>query len=118
MSEPTLFQKIFSGQIKSEILYQDDLVFVINDLYPKAKVHLLIIPIEPIPTAADVEKRHELTIGRMFTVARKMAEERGIAEKGYRLLVNCKEWGGQEIYHLHMHLLGGEPLGPMVGKKA
>lgn len=117
MPEPTLFQKIFNGEIKGEILYKDDLVFVIKDIFPKAKVHLLIIPIEPIVTAADIEPKHEPTIGRMFTVARKMAEELGIAETGYRLIVNCKEWGGQEVMHLHMHLLGGEKLGAMIGRK-
>lgn len=114
MSEKTLFQKIYAGEIPSEILYKDDLVFVIKDIHPARKVHLLIIPIEPIPTASDIEPQHEAAMGRMFTVARKMAEQFGTAEKGYRLIVNCKEWGGQEVYHLHMHLLGGERVGRMV----
>ena len=112
----TLFQKIYAGEIPAEILYKDEKVFVIKDISPKAKVHLLIIPIEPIPTAADLEEKNELIVGRMFIVARKMAENFGIAENGYRLIVNCREWGGQEVPHLHMHLLGGQRLGAMVGK--
>lgn len=116
MSEPTLFQKILSGEIKSEILYQDDLVFAIKDIYPKKAVHLLIMPVKPIPTAADVTAADEPALGRMFTVARKLAEQMNIADSGYRLIVNCKQDGGQEVYHLHMHLLGGEPVGPMTSK--
>jgi histidine triad (HIT) family protein len=113
----TLFQKIYDGEINSEILYKDELVFVIKDIHPQAKIHLLIIPIEPIQTVSDLESKHELTAGRLFTVARKMAEQFNISDKGYRLIVNCKADGGQEVPHLHMHLLGGEKLGPMITRK-
>ena len=75
---------------------------------------MLIVPNEPIPTVADVEARHEAALGRLFTVARAVAEQEGIAEDGYRLIVNCREHGGQEVDHLHVHLLGGRPLGPML----
>ena len=116
MSELTLFQKILKGEIKSEILYQDELVFVIRDIHPAKKIHLLIIPVKPIPTVSDVIPEDEPMIGHMFTVARRMAEQFEIAESGYRLIINCKAHGGQEVYHLHMHLLGGEPIGPMVSR--
>lgn len=112
-TEPTLFQKIYNGEIPGEILYKDDLVFVIKNIYPEAKVHLLIIPIKPIPTAADVEFEDEEMLGRLFIAGRKVAEQLQIDKMGYRLIVNCRQHGGQEIYHLHMHLLGGEQLGAM-----
>ncbi len=113
---PTLFEKIIAGDIDADILYQDELVTAFRDIHPRAKTHILVIPNEPIPTAADVESKHEAALGRLFTTARKVAEEEGIAEDGYRLIVNCKEHGGQEIYHLHMHLVGGEHLGKMLCK--
>ena len=67
-----------------------------------------------IPTVNDVEPDHELALGRMFTVARKLASDAGIAEDGYRLIMNCNRHGGQEVYHIHLHLVGGEPLGPLL----
>jgi histidine triad (HIT) family protein len=93
-------------------LYQDDLVTAFRDIQPKARTHILIIPNVLIPTVNDVEPDHELALGRMFTVARKLASDAGIAEDGYRLIMNCNRHGGQEVYHIHLHLVGGEPLGP------
>lgn len=113
----TLFQKIFSGEINGEILYKDDLVFAIADISPRAAIHILIIPIEPIPTAADVTSTHEAALGRLFTVAARLAREFGISETGYRLVVNCKDDAEQEVYHLHMHMIGGQKLGPMTTSK-
>ena len=69
-----------------------------------------------IPTVNDVEPEHELALGRLFTVARKLAAEAGIAENGYRLIMNCNQHGGQEVYHIHMHLVGGKALGAMVAR--
>jgi histidine triad (HIT) family protein len=114
---PTLFEKIIAGEVDAEILYQDELVTAFRDINPRAELHFLVVPNEPIPTAADVEAEHEAALGRLFTAARQVAEDEGIAESGYRLIVNCKEHGGQEIYHLHMHVVGGEPLGKMVSKR-
>jgi histidine triad (HIT) family protein len=74
----------------------------------------LIIPNKLIPTVNEIEEEDELVMGRMFTVARKLAKEEGIDEDGYRLIVNCNSHGGQEVYHIHMHLVGGRPLGPML----
>lgn len=110
----TIFGKIVRREIPSDILYQDELVTAFRDTGPQAPTHILIVPNEPIPTAADVTERDEPALGRLFTVARKIAEQEGIAERGYRLIVNCREDGGQEVFHLHMHLLGGRPLGRMV----
>jgi len=110
----TLFSKIVRGEIMADVLHQDGYVTAFRDIAPQAPVHVLIVPNEPIPTAADVEVDHEPILGRMMTVARRIAEAEGIAEDGYRLIINCKEHGGQEVNHLHMHLLGGHPLGPML----
>lgn len=116
MSE-TVFSKIIRREIPADILYQDDLVTAFRDIGPKAPVHVLIVPNEQIVSVADVESRHEAALGRLFTVARRLAEQEGIAEDGYRLIVNCREHGGQEVDHLHMHLVGGAPLGRMVAER-
>ncbi len=117
MAEETIFSKIIRKEIPSDMLYQDDLVTAFRDINPAMPTHILIVPNDLIPTAADVEPEHELALGRLFTVARKLAEEAGIAEDGYRLIVNCKEHGRQDVFHLHMHLLGGAKHGPMLIKK-
>ncbi|MGL6004828.1 purine nucleoside phosphoramidase [Aeromonas sobria] len=114
MANETIFSKIIRKEIPADILYQDDLVTAFRDIQPKAKTHILIIPNTLIPTVNDVEAEHELALGRMFTVARKLASDAGIAEDGYRLIMNCNRHGGQEVYHIHMHLVGGQPLGPLL----
>jgi histidine triad (HIT) family protein len=113
MADQTLFEKIVAHEIPADILYQDDLVTAFRDIAPQAPAHILIITNEPIPTAADVLPEHEPALGRLFTVARKVAEDLGLTN-GYRLIVNCKDDAHQEVYHLHMHLLGGRPLGPLL----
>ncbi|WP_341664560.1 purine nucleoside phosphoramidase [Vibrio sp.] len=114
MAEETIFSKIIRKEIPSDVVYQDELVTAFRDINPRAPSHILIIPNKLIPTTNDIEESDELTMGRMFTVARKLAKEEGIAEDGYRLIVNCNPHGGQEVYHIHMHLVGGRPLGPML----
>ena len=114
MAEETIFSKIINKEIPSDMLYQDDLVTAFRDINPRAPSHILIIPNKLIPTTNDVEEEDELVMGRLFTVAKKLAKQEGIAENGYRLIVNCNAHGGQEVYHIHMHLVGGEPLGPML----
>ena len=114
MAEETIFSKIIRKEIPADVLYQDDLVTAFRDINPRAPSHILIIPNKLIPTTNDVEVEDEAMMGRMFTVAKKLAKEEGIAEDGYRLIVNCNSHGGQEVYHIHMHLVGGRPLGPMV----
>lgn len=114
MAEETIFSKIIRKEIPADVVYQDDLVTAFRDINPRAPSHILIIPNKLIPTVNHVEVDDEATMGRLFTVARKLAEAEGIAEDGYRLIVNCNPFGGQEVYHVHMHLLGGRPLGPML----
>ncbi len=109
----TIFTKIVRREVPADILYQDDLVTAFRDINPRAPTHILIVTNKPIPTAADVESEDEAALGRMFTVARKLSEQHSL-ERGYRLMVNCKEHAHQEVYHLHMHLFGGRPLGPML----
>jgi len=116
MPEETIFSKIIRREIPADIVYQDELVTAFRDINPLTPTHILIIPNKIIPTAADVTEEDEPALGRMFTVARKIAEQEGL-DKGYRLLVNCKEHALQEVYHLHMHLFGGEPLGHMLPKE-
>ncbi|GLR74243.1 MULTISPECIES: purine nucleoside phosphoramidase [Aliivibrio] len=114
MAEETIFSKIIRKEIPADVVYQDDLVTAFRDINPRAPSHVLIIPNKLIPTTNDVEAEDELVMGRLFTVAKKIAIEEGIAEDGYRLIVNCNPHGGQEVYHIHMHLVGGRPLGPML----
>ena len=116
MYQETIFSKIIRKEIPSTLLYQDDLVTAFRDISPKAPTHILIIPNKLIPTVNQVEPEDEIALGRLFTVARKLAEQEGIAEDGYRLMVNCNRHGGQEVYHLHMHLLGGKPLGGLLAE--
>lgn len=114
MAEETIFSKIIRQEIPTPLLYQDELVTAFRDISPRANSHILIIPNKLIPTINDVTEEDELTMGRMITVAKKLAKEEGIDEKGYRLIINCNKEGGQEVYHVHMHLLGGQPLGAML----
>lgn len=111
---PTLFERIVAREIPADIVFQDDRVTAFRDIHPRAPVHLLIVPNKAIPTANDIEDADAALIGHMVTVARDLARREGIADSGYRLIVNCNRDGGQEVYHLHLHLVGGKPLGPMV----
>ena len=113
----TIFAKIIRGEIPSDTVYQDELVTAFRDISPIAPTHILIVPNKVIPTVNDVTADDELMIGRMFSVARQVAAEEGIAQSGYRLIVNCNEDGGQEVFHLHMHLVGGRPLGSMLRRE-
>ncbi len=114
MAEETIFSKIIRDEIPAQKLYQDELVTAFRDIAPQAPSHILIIPNQLIPTVNDVSEQHEAALGRMITVAAKIARQEGIAEDGYRLIINCNQHGGQEVYHIHMHLVGGKPLGPML----
>ena len=114
---PTLFEKIVAGELPAKILHQDSQVSAFRDIHPRAPTHILIVPNKPIPTADDIADEDALLIGRMFLVARDLARREGIAEGGYRLIINCRANGGQEVPHLHVHLVGGEPLGPMVTQR-
>lgn len=113
----TIFAKIIAREIPADIVYQDELVTAFKDINPQAPTHILIVPNKEIPSVNDVAPEDEVALGRLFTVARKIADEQGIAKGGYRLIVNCGDDGGQEVYHLHMHIIGGRKLGPMLARK-
>ena len=110
---PSLFTRIINREIPSTIVYEDDLVLAFKDINPLAPIHILIVPKKEVATVNDVTSDDEAALGRLFTVAAKIAKENNIAESGYRLIMNCNADGGQEVFHLHMHLLGGEKIGPM-----
>ncbi len=110
MSEDCIFCKIIAKEIPSELLYQDDLVTAFRDIEPAAPVHILIVPNKHIPSMNEVVPEDEALIGHLHTAAQKLAVEEGIAEKGYRLVINTGDDGGQVVYHIHLHLMGGKPL--------
>ncbi len=116
MTEDTIFSKIVRREIPADIVYQDDSVTAFRDINPQAPTHILIVPNEPIPTLNDVKAEHEPLLGHLIRVAAELAAKEEIASDGYRLLVNCGRNGGQEVFHLHVHLLGGRPLGPMLAR--
>ena len=111
MYEFCVFCKIRDGEIPSEILHRDDHCFVIRDINPMAPVHLLVIPLDHFAVLSEVESGLDETMGAMFDAARKMAAAEGVAESGYRLVINQGHDGGQEVLHLHMHVIGGRRLG-------
>ena len=114
MADETIFSKIIRKEIPADVIFQDELVTAFRDITPRAPSHILIVPNKLIPTVNDIEVDDELTMGRMFTVAKQLAKQEGIDQDGYRLIVNCNAHGGQEVYHIHMHLVGGRPLGPLL----
>ncbi len=115
---PTLFERIISGELPAQIEYRDDRVIAFRDINPQAPTHILIVPNKPIPTTDDIADEDESLVGHMVIVARDLARREGIAQSGYRLIVNCREHSGQVVYHLHLHLIGGIPLGPMTAHKS
>ncbi len=114
MTEETLFTKIINKEISADILFQDERVTAFRDIHPQAPSHILIIPNKPIPSVNQVTAEDEAVLGHLLIVAKNLAQQEGLSENGYRLIINCGEYGGQEVYHLHMHLLGGKQLGRMV----
>ena len=106
---PTLFEKIIAGELPATVVFRDSRVIAFLDIRPAAPVHILIVPNKPIPTTDDIADEDESLIGHMVIVARDLARQQGIAKSGYRLIINCNPDSGQEVYHLHLHLLGGRP---------
>ena len=113
---PTVFEKIIAGELPATIVHHDDRVTAFRDLHPQAPTHILIVPNKPIPTTDDIGDHEAALVGHMVIVARDLARSEGIAESGYRLIINCKADAGQVVYHLHLHLVGGAPLGPMLAR--
>jgi len=108
-----VFCRIGSGKVDSDVLYLDDRIFVVKDISPKAPTHLLIIPRRHVISLAYAAGRTSVTLGHMFVVAEEMARREGVTVSGYRVIVNQGCDSGQEIEHLHMHLLGGKLLEPL-----
>jgi len=106
----TIFSKIIRKEISSDIVFENEDILAFRDKYPKAPVHILIIPKKQIPTLNDIENADTELIGKIVITAKDIAKSLGIAEDGYRLVFNCNENGGQTVFHIHCHLLGGSEL--------
>lgn len=107
----TIFDKIINREIPADIVYEDDMSLAFRDINPQAPVHLLIIPKKQIATINDIESDDREIVGHLFVVASKLAKDMGFAEDGYRVVMNCNEQAGQTVFHIHLHLLAGKPLG-------
>lgn len=117
IKEGSVFTKIINRELPATIVYEDDDVIAFVPLRLQAPVHLLIVPKKEIHTINDITEEDTILLGKLFIVAKKLAKEKGIAETGYRLSMNINEDAGQSVFHLHMHLLGGEKLGAMVNQE-
>lgn len=105
------FCKIAEGEVPADIIFQNDEVIAFRDINPQAPTHVLIIPKRHIATLNDLEEGDENLVGSLFLTAKSLAAELGFAEDGYRTVFNCNAHGGQSVYHIHLHLLGGRQLG-------
>lgn len=105
-----LFCKIVAGDIPADTVYENDQVFAFRDIDPKAPTHILIIPKEHIATTNDLAEAHKTLVGEMLLAAKEIAGQEGIADSGYRTVFNCNGDGGQAVYHIHLHLLGGRQM--------
>ncbi len=108
-----IFCRIAKGELPCEEVYRDEYVLAFKDIHPKAPVHTLVIPLAHVPDANALREDPSLG-GRLLAAAAEVARREGVAEPGYRIIINCGPEGGQEVGHLHLHVLGGRPLGPMV----
>lgn len=114
IDEKNIFSKIRDGEAKANIVYKNNYVTAFEDIDPSAPHHIIIIPNKEISTVNDVNEEDAIMMGNIFIAAKKIAENLGIAESGYRLIMNCNKDGGQEVYYTHMHLVGGCPLGKIL----
>ena len=110
MTDSCVFCKIVSTEVKAEIVYRDEQATAFRDIHPAAPTHILIVPNRHIESVGALEVEDEQLMGHLFTVARKLAEEEGIARGGYRLITNSGVNGGQTVFHLHVHLIGGQRM--------
>ena len=110
MAEKTIFKKIIDREIPAEIVYEDDLCLAFEDINPSAPTHVIVIPKKEIPTLDDVAEEDEALVGHLFVAMGKIAAQAGL-ENGYRVVANCGRDAGQEVMHLHFHLLGGRHFG-------
>lgn len=110
-----IFCDIVAGKVRADVLHRDEQVIVIRDINPQAPVHLLAIPTEHLATVQEIDAGNAPLVGHMTVVANEMARKEGLSEKGYRLVINCGNEGGQTVGHLHMHVLGGRQLRGQMG---
>ena len=110
MENKSVFEMILSGEIKSDIIYEDEQIFAIHDINPVAKVHILIIPKKKIPTMNQISDEDRDLLGNMFICAKNLAKKYQIDQSGYRLLFNTNDDAMQTVFHIHLHLIGGEKL--------
>lgn len=110
MSE-TIFSKIIRREIPADIVYETDRVLAFRDINPQAPIHILIVPKQPIATLNDLRDEDAELIGQLYLAARQIALDEGFAEAGYRTLINCNRDGGQDVFHIHLHLLAGRRMG-------
>ena len=110
MAEKTIFSRIIDGEIPGSFVYQDEHCVAIRDINPAAPVHVLVIPRKPIPSIADLAPEDHAIAGHLLMVVKKVAEQEGVAERGYRVVINAGDQGGQTVPHLHIHILGGKQL--------
>jgi histidine triad (HIT) family protein len=112
MSEATetIFSKIIRKEISADIVYEDNFALAFRDVHPQAPVHILVIPKEPIAKLADAESQNHALLGHLLLTAKRVADQEGLTN-GYRVVINNGPDGGQTVYHLHLHILGGRPLG-------
>ena len=106
----TIFKKIINKEIPATIVYEDNDVIAFKDINPVAPTHILIIPKAEIPTFNDIEDEHQMLLGGLLLAAKKIAANQNLSKNGYRLVINCNDDGGQTVYHLHMHIIGGRKL--------
>lgn len=109
-SDNCIFCKIIAGEIPSTKVYEDDVCFAFNDLHPQAPTHILVIPKDHIDSLDKAEPKHKETLGHLLTTGASIARDKGFADAGYRVVINTNEDGGQTVFHLHVHLLGGRPF--------
>lgn len=109
-----IFCKIIKRELPSTIVYEDDEIIAFNDIEPITPIHILAIPKKHITSLAHMEDGDEKVIGKIYKVINQIAEEKGFKKDGYRVVVNCGEHGGQEVMHIHFHILAGKKLGPKV----
>ena len=113
----TIFKKIIDKEIPADIVYEDDEFLAFKDINPQAKVHVLVIPKKEIKSLNDVSEEDILLLGKLQLVISKIAKDLGIADEGYRVISNINKNGGQEVYHIHYHILGGEKIGLLNSNK-
>ena len=106
-NENCLFCKIVNGEIPADIVYESETALAFRDINPKAPTHVLVIPRKHISTINDIGTEDEAIVGSLYTAAREIAAEEGIAEDGFRAVMNCNEAAGQSVFHIHLHVMGG-----------